>query len=62
MMSELRTWQAEKEGIKEPAIADMTSKGRFYSFIALRFIELCTTSPEKISSLKFSTFLHGGKS
>lgn len=51
-MSELRTWQAEKEGIKEPAIADMTSKGRFYNFIALRFIELCTTSPERNQQLE----------
>ena len=51
-MSELRTEQAEKEGIKEPAIADMTSKGRFYSFIDLRFMELYKTLAEECRQIE----------
>lgn len=51
-MSELRTEQAKEEGIKEPAIADMTSKGRFYSFIDLRFMELYKTLAEECRQLE----------
>lgn len=51
-MSELRTEQAKEEGIKEPAIADMTSKGRFYSFIDLRFMELYKTLAEECRQIE----------
>lgn len=51
-MSELRTEQAEKEGIKEPVIADMTSKGRFYSFIDLQFMKLYATPAEECRQLE----------